>query len=93
MAKYLIEVPHDPEEYACAIAARTLLETGSHFLTHADFGCKDGVHKAWISVDADSKLEALAILPPLYRPHAMITGLNRFTLDELDDLIEHHQEG
>ena len=35
MAKFLIEVPHEAEEVACARAVQTLLKTGSHFLTHA----------------------------------------------------------
>src|SRR5215470_16584439 len=62
MAKFLIEVPHEAETIACARAAKVLLETGSHFLTHADFGCCDGVHKAWIIVDVDSKEEARSLL-------------------------------
>jgi hypothetical protein len=67
MAKFLIEVPHESEVVACARANTVLLESGSHFLTHADFGCHDGVHKAWIVVDVDSKDEARNILPPVYR--------------------------
>ena len=76
---------------ACASASKVLLETGSHFLTHADFGCRDGVHKAWIVVDVDSKDEARNILPPGYRREATIVQLNKFGLDELDDLIKRHE--
>jgi len=64
MAKFLIEVPHESETIACARAAKVLLETGSHFLTHADFGCCDGVHKAWIVVDVDTKDEARNMCRP-----------------------------
>jgi hypothetical protein len=67
MAKFLIEVPHESEVVACARAIKVLLESGSHFLTHADFGCHDGVHKAWIVVDVDTKDEARNILPPSRR--------------------------
>ena len=90
MAKFLIEVPHESEEVACTRAAKVLLESGSHFLTHADFGCRDGVHKAWIVVDVDSKDEARNILPPVYRRQATVVQLNKFGLDELDDLIKRH---
>ena len=45
MARFLIEVPHESGTVSCARANKVLLETGSHFLTHADFGCKDGVHR------------------------------------------------
>ena len=58
MARFLIEVPHEAEKVACARAVQVLLKTGSHFLTHADWGCKDGEHKAWLAVDVDSKDEA-----------------------------------
>jgi hypothetical protein len=42
MARFLIEVPHEAETLACARAAQELLQSGSHLLTHADFGCHDG---------------------------------------------------
>ncbi len=93
MAKFLIEVPHEPEAKACLEAVRILLETGSHYLTHADFGCFDGVHKAWIIMDVDTRDEARNVLPPLYRPRANIVKLNKFTLDEVDQLIRQHETG
>lgn len=93
MPKFLIEVPHETEVVSCLRAIRVLLESGSHFLTHADFGCQDGVHKAWIVVDADSKDEARNTLPPLYRRQATIVQLCKFGLEELPDLIRHHEEG
>jgi hypothetical protein len=91
MPRFLIEVPHESEVVSCARASKVLLETGSHFLTHADFGCCDGVHKAWIVVDVDSKDEARSILPPAYRREATIVQLCKFGLAELDDLIKRHQ--
>ena len=93
MAKFLIEVPHESEVVSCARAIKVLLESGSHFLTHADFGCHDGVHKAWIVVDVDSKDEARNMLPPLYRGQAAIVQLCKFGLNELDDLIKRHEGG
>jgi hypothetical protein len=93
MPKFLIEVPHESEVVACARAAKVLLESGSHFLTHADFGCVDGVHKAWIVVDVDSKEEARFLLPSAYRRQAVIVQLCKFGLDELDDLVRLHGGG
>ena len=75
---------------ACARAVKVLLESGSHFLTQADFGCYDSVHKAWIVVDMDSKDEARNILQPVYRRQATIVQLCKFGLNELDDLIKRH---
>jgi len=91
MARFLIEVPHEPELVACARAIELLLKTGSHFLTHADFGCTDGEHKAWIIVEVASKEEARSILPPSLRSAARIVKLNYFTLEEIDALLRHHQ--
>ncbi len=93
MSKFLIEVPHEADVVACAHAIKVLLATGSHFLTNADFGCHDGVHKAWIVVDVDSKDEARGILPPVYRAQATIVELCRFDLDEIENLIKRHEGG
>ena len=90
MARFMIEVPHEAEERACIRAVKILLESGSHFLTKADFGCKDGVHKAWIIVEVDDKHAAQMILPPAYRSQANIVELNYFSIEELDELQKFH---
>jgi hypothetical protein len=90
MSRFLIEVPHEASAHACSHAAELLLRTGSHFLTHADFGCGDEVHKAWIIVDVDSKEEARNIVPAELRPNATIVGLNYFTMDMVDELKRRH---
>jgi len=92
MPRYLIEVPHEPEVVACAKAVRRLLTTGSHFMTHADFGCYDGVHKGWVIVELDSREEARGILPSDLRAIATITQLSKFSLEEIDDIIARHSE-
>ncbi len=92
MAKFLITIPHEAEETACARAVKVLLETGSHYLTNADFGCLDGDHRAWIMVEhVDSKVEALSIIPPVFREGASVVQLNRFSLDWIDTFLRHHR--
>jgi hypothetical protein len=91
MARFMIEVPHEAETIACARVVKVFHETGSHFLTNADWGCLDGVHKAWIVLEAENKEEARYVLPPAYRPQATITRLNKFTIEEIDELLKHHQ--
>jgi len=91
MDRYLIELPHEPEKLACARAVKILLETGSHFLTNADFGCSDGDHRAWTIVEAESREEARSVLPPIYRFEASVIKLNKFTMEEIDDIISHHR--
>jgi hypothetical protein len=90
MPKFLIEVPHEATKKDCLEAIQIFLKTGSHFLSHADWGCLDGMHKAWITVDADSKDEARNILPPAYRSRASIVSLTKFTLDSSDAVVAGH---
>ena len=91
MGKFLIEVPHEEEVIACARVVEIFLKTGSHFVTNADWGCRDGDHKAWILVDADNKEEARRILPPAFRSQAKIVSLNKVSMEELDDIRSQHR--
>lgn len=90
MAKFLIEVPHAADEEACAQVVKIFLKSGSHFLTHADWGCTDGEHKAWIFADVDDKNEACSIVPPALRPTAKVVRLNKFTIEEIDGILQNH---
>jgi hypothetical protein len=91
MARFLIEVPHEEQVVACTHVVDIFLKTGSHFLANADWGCKDGDHRAWIIVDVDNKDQARAIIPPAYRKDAKIVQLNKFTMEEIDELLTHHK--
>lgn len=92
MARYLIEVPHEANFTACSHAVDVFLKTGSHFLTHADFGCADGEHKAWLTVDAESREEARRILPPLLRVRARVVKLTKFSLTHYGALLREHMQ-
>lgn len=93
MPKFLIETHHDAEQLACARVVQIFLSSGSHFISHADWGCMDGVHAAWIIVEVDNKEEARAILPPAFRARARIVALNKFTLDQIEPILRKHQTG
>lgn len=88
MAKFIIEVPHDAKEVACTRVVEIFLNSGSHFLSNADWGCLDGNHSAWLTVEVDSKDEARFILPPAFRARAKIVQLNKFTIEEI---LRHHR--
>ena len=90
MARFLIEVPHEGTTAACARAVEVFLRTGSHFLTHADWGCKDGVHKAWMVLEVDSRDEARNVVPPSFRAQASVVQLNGFTMKDIEDMIPGH---
>ena len=93
MGRFLIEVPHEEETIACAKVVDIFLRTGSHFVTHTDWGCRDGEHKAWIIMEVDSKEEARRTLPPAFRSQAKIVSLNKFSMEEIDDILRHHRNG
>jgi hypothetical protein len=90
VARFLIEVAHDPDEFACARVVKTFLTSGSHFLTHADWGCADGDHRSWVIVDVADKTEAMAVVPPPLRPATRITGLNSFSLPYIEEVLKKH---
>jgi len=92
MNKYLIEVPHGADERSCNEAIRVFFETGSHFLSHAEWGCKDGEHKAWMIVEMDSKEEVMYIIPPYFRHEAKITQLTTFTAKDFEKSVDYHHE-
>ena len=90
MEKYLIEVPHEATKSACANSVRVFFQTGSHFLAHADWGCHDGEHKAWLIVEVENKDRARQIVPPAFRSDAKIIKLHTFTREEMDNIEEVH---
>ncbi len=83
MSKFLIEVPHGADKKACDQAIQVFLQTGSHFLTHAEWGCMDGEHKAWIIVEVETREDARYIVPPLFRQDAKIVQLTTFTSKDI----------
>jgi len=91
MSRFLIEISHDPEELACARVVKYFLSSGSHLLTHADWGCNDGVHSAWYIVEVDTRDEARLTVPVPFRPQAKIVALNYFTMAEIDGIIDRHK--
>jgi hypothetical protein len=91
MARFLIEHSHDEEEVPCARVVKYFLASGSHHLTHADWGCKDGVHSAWFIVDVNSKEEALLTVPVPFRAQAKIIALNYWTMEQIDEILSGHR--
>jgi hypothetical protein len=90
MPKFLVEVPHKADQVECLKAIKILLERGSHFLTHAEFGCMDDEHYAWLIVDVDSHEEARNIVPPVYREQTRVVKLCNFTLEQVNEMMSHH---
>jgi hypothetical protein len=90
MAKFMIEVHHEDDKLACEHTIAIFLNSGSHFLTNADWGCMDGEHKAWFFLDVDTKEEALRIVPPAYRKDTKIIQLNKFSVKDFKTMENQH---
>ncbi len=42
-------------------------------------------------VDADNQEEARSIVPPAFRSQATIVGLNRFSMDQIEQILDRHE--
>lgn len=90
MSKYLVEVSHGADRLSCLHAIQVLISTGNHFLVNADWGCHDGVHKAWFMMETENKENAMRIIPPVYRKDTVITKLDKFNLKEIEEMLADH---
>jgi len=88
MEKFLIEVPHEGDQRTCTQAVQDFLASGSHFVTNAEWGCKDGNHKAWLIIEAENREEARRILPSAYKMNATITKISKFTRKDMEETLE-----
>ena len=86
MPKYLIEDSHGPSHIECVEALDAFLQAGAHYLTNAEWGCRVGVHTAWIIVEAENDAEARLMVPPVIRRSARLVKLNRFTPEEIREM-------
>lgn len=91
MPKFLVEVTHGADRLSCLHAIQVFLSTGNHFLVNADWGCHDGVHKAWFMLEVNNKEEALRIVPPVSRKDATIIQLDKFNMKEVEAMLADHK--
>jgi hypothetical protein len=90
MPRFLIEVPHESDTVTCARAVQVFLATGSHFLTNADWGCRDGDHRAIIIAELETREEARAIVPVAFRDAAKVVRLGKFTMPQIERTLREH---
>jgi hypothetical protein len=91
MPRFLIEVPHEGTVAECVRAVESFLRTGSHFLTHADWGCKDGDHRAWVLLEVDTREEARNVIPAVFQAQAKVAQLNTFTMKDMEETRRYHK--
>jgi len=91
MVRYIIEASHDPTPAACLRLLDAFAKAGSSYLTHTDWGCLAGVHKAWIIVEAENDDDARLMVPPVIRGSALLVRLNKFTPEQIRELVQTQQ--
>ncbi len=84
MARYIVQDANEVAE--CLQTLDLFLRAGVHYLTNAEWGCRDGVHTAWIIIEAGDDSEVRRMLPPVIRDRAEVVRLNRFSPEEIRDL-------
>jgi hypothetical protein len=74
MERYLIESPHTDED--CKKVVKSVYAFG--YLENCDWGCKGGVHKSWVTIEAENEAQALLVVPPVLRAKATAIKLVKF---------------
>jgi hypothetical protein len=75
----MIESPHTPEE--CLKALDEELVKGRDVLEKFDFGCKAGNHIGYAIVDANTRDDALKLVPTFLQNRAKILEVGKITPD------------
>ena len=81
MARYLIEVSHTERE--CVWSLQEMQQHIPESFELFEWGCCDGVHTGWATIDREHKFSAQELVPPALRAKARIVELCTFTEAEL----------
>jgi hypothetical protein len=74
MKRFLVISHHTAED--CVMALKAVLAIG--YLTHFEWGCKDGVHTGWAILEAEDKAEAMMSVPTFLRGKAQVVQIMKF---------------
>ncbi len=65
----------------CVRALKEVLAIG--YLTHFEWGCKDGAHTGWAILEAENKAQALMSVPMFLRDQATVVQLTKFEAEKV----------
>jgi len=74
MDRFLVKSSHEPAD--CRKVVKNVYAEG--YLYNCDWGCKAGVHKAWVTIEAESESQALWVVPHSLRANAKATKVVKF---------------
>jgi hypothetical protein len=82
MNRYLVISDHTAED--CVRALKETLAIG--YLTHFDWGCKDGAHTGWAVLEAETRSQAMLSVPTFLRGSAKVVQLTTFHPDRVREM-------
>jgi hypothetical protein len=80
MKRFLVISHHTGAE--CVLALKETLAIG--YLTHFDWGCKDGAHTGWAILEAENKAQAIMSVPTFLRSKATVVQLTKFEVAKVE---------
>ncbi|MGE5432914.1 MAG: hypothetical protein ACM3QX_17670 [Syntrophomonadaceae bacterium] len=80
---FMIEIPHTKAD--CMQMLDDIKDKTPDILNNVEWGCMDNNHTGFAIVDANSKEEALQMLPDKERAMAKVTKLDKLTVKQIDD--------
>jgi hypothetical protein len=82
MKRFLVISHHSAAD--CIMALKQVHAIG--YLTHFDWGCKDGVHTGWAILEAETKEEAMLSVPTFLRSQAQVVRLVKFRAEQVEQM-------
>jgi hypothetical protein len=82
--KFLVISNHSGAD--CIRALKESLAIG--YLTHFDWGCKDGAHTGWAVLEAENKAQAMLSVPTFLRNQATVVQLYKFNPEQVGAMHE-----
>lgn len=82
MDRYLVISPHTEQD--CKQALIDVHAAG--YITRFDWGCNDGDHTGWITIEAENANQALLVVPSSQRHSARAVRLVKFAPADVEKL-------
>ncbi len=81
MGRYLIELPHKPEE--CLQIMDDVQTQSPQMLAEYEWGCAGGRHSAWVTVEAENNWSAGQMVPSSWRARLRCIAVKKFSPEQI----------
>ena len=80
MDRFLVISPHTQGD--CVKALKEIHAIG--YITHFEWGCKDGDHTGWLMIEAENAQQAMMVVPAMQRHTAKAIKLVKFSPQDIE---------